>query len=1504
MADNILTIPSSGIAGNTTAQNYTLYTYNYTATQTQTYLTFQFRQDPAFWGLDDISVKNSAGTNLVANGGFETGNLSSWTLIGQQGLNAAGTVSGGTVGTAPANNHTGSYHFYDGAVNGVDGIFQSFETTVGQTYTVQFYLANDGGGAALAEVDIGEKLSAYSSYASAPSHISLATGGVVLANGNILTNVASPTYTGIADANSNVTLSIDGTSAGTVQADANGVWSISPTAPLSNANHAISATSQIGAGANSAATGITVTVDTVPPTATSTAATNGAAAGAGAPSTTYGLHFLETVTGVDAGDFALTSTGTANGTISSVSGSGQDYTVTVSGVTGTGTLNVALAAGVTITDAAGNPMSASGLTGSSAHTVDRDAPIAPTVADPSGTTLTNAASYTLTGSAESGSLVSVYADTNNNGVLDQGESVVGTLQLASGATAYSIAVPLTSNADNHFLVAATDAAGNTSTPTPAPTITEDSIPPAPAVVTGLTTATDTGTSHTDGITNVTTPIVTGTAEAGATVTLYDTDGTTVLGSAVATGGVYSITSTALAEGGHTLTVVATDTAGNPGLVSNGLSVTIDTTAPTAAPLSTVAADPTNATSLTYTETFSKAVTGVDASDFVLHDAAGNVVSGAVIGTPTTTDGTTYSVTVSGLTGNGPVHLDLIADGTIQDAAGNLVTSGARGTSVTLDYTVPTVTLASIAGDDIINAAEAQGPITLTGTAVNVEDGQVVSVAIRDAVTGTTYLTTTATVSGEAYSVTLPAGAIATLPDATYVVTADTADLAGNAAPEAMLALRIDTSTPNAPGTLSDAAVANGYVNAAHNTAAQAITGTAEAGSTVAIFDGTTQVGTTIADVATGAWSFTIGALADGSTHSYTAVATDVAGNTGSASAVLSFTVDTTASAAPSVALAHETGAGTTDHFTSDPSIVAEVAAAGDTLLYAVDGGTYSPTVPTFPGNGSADGTHTVSVAEVDPAGNVSPATSLTFNLDAIAPAAANVVLAADTGTSATDGLTNDARLTITTAETGGSITYSIDGAASVATYDPTTLAQGAHTIAVTQTDAAGNTSAAGSVSFVLDDVAPEAPGATLTHDTGLSRADHITGDPTITYTASADGDTLLFVVDGGAYSATLPAFAADGSADGSHLVSVTETDAAGNVSAATTLAFVLDTRAPSAPDVTLAHDTGASDTDHITSDASLAVATAESGGNLIYSVDGSAATSVYDPTQLGQGAHTVAVIQTDAAGNTSAAGSLSFTLDSVSPNALADAYAGTGLSAALTGNVLANDTDTSALHVDSLQFAGSAAVSIPASGTAQIAGAHGTLSIAANGSFSYQATSAGHDAFTETVTDAAGNASQTTLTFDVDHAQSAAFRFFDTKTGGHFFTTSTGEAAQVGAAPGVIQEGTPWTTPDKGTDTLDVFRFFDTKTGDHFLTTSTAERDGLIKNGGTMHYEGVAFEAYADASAPGTVALERFFNTQTGQHMYALGEEATGIAHGAAGANWVDEGKSFVVHIADHGLMA
>ena len=68
-------------------------------------------------------------------------------------------------------------------------------------------------------------------------------------------------------------------------------------------------------------------------------------------------------------------------------------------------------------------------------------------------------------------------------MIDVGDLVAGSEQLAPGQTSYSITVPLAPNQPNNFLITSTDAGGNQSSPTVVPTITQDSTPPVLPVIT-------------------------------------------------------------------------------------------------------------------------------------------------------------------------------------------------------------------------------------------------------------------------------------------------------------------------------------------------------------------------------------------------------------------------------------------------------------------------------------------------------------------------------------------------------------------------------------------------------------------------------------------------------------------------------------------------------------------------------------------------------------------------------------------------------------------------------------------------------------------------------------------------------------------------------------------------------------------------------------------------------------------------------------------------------------
>ncbi|MFM8890701.1 MAG: Ig-like domain-containing protein, partial [Planctomycetia bacterium] len=116
------------------------------------------------------------------------------------------------------------------------------------------------------------------------------------------------------------------------------------------------------------------------------------------------------------------------------------------------------------------------------------------------------------------------------------------------------------------------------------TLTVDTVAPAAPAGVDLASESDTGTANDDNYTSDTTPTITGTAEDGSTVTVLAN--ATVLGTAIAVDGVWSVTPTvALKAGTYAITAKATDAAGNVGPASaktgpGSLSIVIDTTVTT------------------------------------------------------------------------------------------------------------------------------------------------------------------------------------------------------------------------------------------------------------------------------------------------------------------------------------------------------------------------------------------------------------------------------------------------------------------------------------------------------------------------------------------------------------------------------------------------------------------------------------------------------------------------------------------------------------------------------------------------------------------------------------------------------------------------------------------------------------------------------------------------------------------------------------------------------------
>jgi hypothetical protein len=173
---DLLSLQNSG------QQPYTLYSFTLTATNTTTRLTAFFRQDSAHWGVDGVwsTPVSSPGMELAVNGGFETGDFTGWTIVGQQGLFAAGQVAAGTPGATTRDSHSGSFYYFDGAVGGVDGIPQSFGTTIGEDYDLSFWLSNDEGGLSSLDIIAGASVASFNGIPILYNRNAPTNGGAVL----------------------------------------------------------------------------------------------------------------------------------------------------------------------------------------------------------------------------------------------------------------------------------------------------------------------------------------------------------------------------------------------------------------------------------------------------------------------------------------------------------------------------------------------------------------------------------------------------------------------------------------------------------------------------------------------------------------------------------------------------------------------------------------------------------------------------------------------------------------------------------------------------------------------------------------------------------------------------------------------------------------------------------------------------------------------------------------------------------------------------------------------------------------------------------------------------------------------------------------------------------------------------------------------------------------------------------------------------------------------------
>ncbi|UWA66402.1 Ig-like domain-containing protein [Enterobacter cloacae] len=958
----------------------------------------------------------------------------------------------------------------------------------------------------------------------------------------------TPTLSGKAEPGSTVNIIDNGQVIGTAKVNPDGTWSYTPDQPLANGAHDLTTTVTDPSG-NTGPEGshVVITVDVVPGKVEITAVTDDTGSVTGSlsqgaltddtrPQISGTAKAGSTVTIMDGSNVLGTTTAGADGTWSftpSVDLGRGDHTFTA-----------------TAKDPMGNESSSSSWT----VTIDTDAPVKPTIdaaLDDVGSVQGNLANGgttddptpTLSGKAEAGSTVKIY---DQNGLLGE------VTAKADGTWSFSPVAKLPEG-EHRFHVTATDKAGNTSVASDDFVLTLDYTAPDASKLAITEVYDDVNTAGVIASgeeTDDNRPLIKGTgAEPGNTITVYNGD--KVIGTAkVQADGTWSLEpTTPLPDGKYTLTAKETDGVGNVSGPSGEYIINVATVPPQAPTLDTVyddvaphadylqKGDVTNDTTPTLSGS-----SGVAGGTISIYD------NGRLIGTTSVAGNGSWSFTPDTALADGSHNFTA----TVTDGVGR-TSEPTGGFGIVIDTKAPDAASDLLVTD---NVGAYQGPVvsgdttddntpTLSGKA---EPGSTVNIIDNGQVIGTAKVNPDGTWS---YTPDQP------LANGAHDLTTTVTDPSGNTGPEGShVVITVDVvpgkveitavtdDTGSVTGSLSQGALTD-------DTRPQ-ISGTAKAGSTVTIMDGSNVLGTTTAG-ADGTWSFTPSVDLGRGDHTFTATAKDPMGNESSSSS-WTVTIDTDAPVKPTIDAALDdvgsvqgnlANGGTTDDPT--PTLSGKAEAGSTVKIYDQNGllgevtakadGTWSfSPVAKLP-----EGEHRFHVTATDKAGNTSVASDdFVLTLDFTAPDVSKVSITdvvddfgSVTGSIASGGKTDDNTPLIkgTGAEPGNTITvYNGDkviGTAKVqadGTWElqvTKALPDGTYNLTVKETDSVGNTTAASpeyiiqidaggqplppTLSSVEDDVAPH---------TGPLQKDATTNDNTLLLTGTAEAGVTVRIYGG------------------------------------------------------------------------------------------------------------------------------------------------------------------------------------------------------------------------------------------------------------------------------------------------------------------------------------------------------------------------------------------------------